>query len=294
MPPCRFPDVDAAALEATIARSGELLTRFATVDDPRNFEPFLQRGRSRFALGAPISDVVLDLRLAARAFSHEIGVRLFKVEKHRLKLRRIDPIHLALLVPDPAFVERVAKDAGLPLMTVYAGAAERALEEEVLPMSPFFSARRLRGPADVTGLAAASYASALAALARGDDREARGVLRILAGAVNDLESEPPVVARRYLHLCAAVSAVVSRTPAVLVQELVALVPYGIADREQALVTDRAGVIERGDGAPDLAIPALVALAALVNLEVDLAPLRDADVALHELTREVRSGWDRLE
>ena len=290
----RFTDVDPEAIERFVAGLAEQLTLYPEISDPRNFEPFVGRGRARFALGAPIADVLNDLRCAGICLRGQARVRLYKLDKSRLKSRRLEPMHLGLLHADAKAAEATGRDYGLPLMTVYAGAADPDLEAEVLPMSGYFRRRALSGPSDIVGLAAASYASALGSLMRGDDAEARGVLRILGAAADTLTGEPPGAGKRYLLQCAALAALLGRRQDELSDHLVALVPWSLAEREAAAKADPDGVRLRGEGAPDPTIPALFGLASIMNVSVDPARVSSADEHLGALCAAVKRGWDAVE
>lgn len=290
----RFPDIDPDALDATIETASAELALYPEVSDPRNYLAFHRRARARFARGHAAGDVVKDLRCAALCLRDQASVRLYKLDVRLLKSRRLDPVHLALLHPDPELVEAMGSDYGLPLTTWYAGAASYDLEREVRPMSGFFRTGVVGSPVDVVGLAAASYAAALGALTRGDENETAAVLRKLNYALERVDDEPPPSGKRYLIQCAALADMLGRREAELAQHLAALAPYARSDRERAMKADPEGARTRGEGAPDLVCPALVGLALLINLEIDLEPLRSVDPHLHALAVEVERGWEMVE
>ena len=293
MPP-RYADVDEDGLRRTIAEQSELLAVYPRIDDPRNFDAFLTRGQARWAAGDPVKPVADDLRCAGICLTGQARVRFYKMEPHRLRSRRIDPIHLALLHASPDHCEGMARDYGLPLMTVYADAANPDLEREVLPMSSYFRSQTFGSPADIAGFAAASYAAVLASLVRGDDAEAAGLLRLLGGGLDQVTVEPPASAKRYLIQCEILADVLGRRAEEVGGDLAALLPFAQADRERALGADARAVQCRGDGAPDTTVPALVALCSLVGLEIDLGPVRAADPAMAELCSEVQRTWAQVE
>jgi len=290
----RFPDVNEEALGRTVAATSESLKQFPDVDDPRNYQTFRLRAQARYAVGAPVREVVDDLRLAGLCLRREARVRLFKMEPHLLKSRRLDPLHLALLHAEPEYVEKMGLEYGLPLMQYYAGTADRHLEAEVQTMSPFFRTRALNHPKHVVGLAAATYCAALGALVRGDEKEAAAVLNMLNRAADTLAQAPPPSGKRYLLQCAALADLLSRRSDDVAQHVAALAPYADSDREKALSMDGDAVRGEGLGAPDLAIPALFGLAALMNIEVDIAPLRAVSPHLADLCAEIERAWLLIE
>lgn len=235
-----------------------------------------------------------DLRMAALCLKDQAGPRLYKLEKHKLKSRRLDPLHLACTHADPELVEHMGGEYALPLMNYYAGQADRAVTEEVEIMSAWFRMRRMTSVHQLVGVAAATYAAVLGATMRGDEREARATLALLMEATEDIREEPPAAGKRYMLQCAAVADIVERRASELSAHLVKLAPYAAAEREKALSADADAVRTEGLGAPDLAIPALVGLALLVNVEVDLGPLRAVAPGLAELAADVERAWMLVE
>ena len=290
----RFTNVDAAGLDATIVRYSETLTVYPEVDDPRNFDAFHGRAEARYARGFPTRDVINDLRCAGICLKSTARVRFYKLEPHRLKTRRLDPMHLALLHADPELVEAMGSDYGLPLMTFYAGAGDPDLEAEVHLFSRYFRARRITGPGDVPGLAAMTYAAALGSLMRGDEAAAGAVLRVLSGAIDDLKTEPPESGKRYLMQCAALADLLGRRTDELASHLVALLPY--TKKVESAAREAAGeaAVTEGRGAPDIVLPALTGLAALMNIDIDLAPLTERDPHHGALAAEVARAWQLVE
>jgi hypothetical protein len=290
----RFDDIDVDALSQAADAATRMLSQHPDVDDPRNYEIFLARARARWALGAAAPLVADDLRLAGRAVRREAGPRLHKLPPQRLKSRRLDPLHLALLCADPESTEQAGHDFGLNLVMVYAGAAGNEVAAEARVLSGFFASRRISGAADVVGLAAATYAATLGAIMRGDEREAVATLAAMNDGLADFKGEPLASGKRYLLQCAFLADLLGRREADASEHLARLVPYSLADREAARKVDPAGVAKRGLGAPDPAIPALVGLAALLNVELDLGALRDADSSIWSLAREIEKQWMLVE
>jgi hypothetical protein len=290
----RYPDVEVAALQSVVSRCTEHLKAYPDLIDPRYLATFVSRAQARYALGTDALSVVNDYRSAARCLDGQAKVRLYKLEKHRLKTRRLDPMHLSLLHAQPDVVERFGSDYGLPLATFYAAAGDADLSAEVRMMSPYFQARELATPADMVGLAAASYASALGSIMAGEEGTARAVLRLLAREGDALEEAPPLAGRRYLLQCAALVDLLEENAASFVDNLVRLAPYCLGEREKALARDPQLVRREGEGGPDLAIVALVGLAMLLNIEVELTPLQAVAPGLVELADVVVAAWELVE
>ncbi len=292
-PTVRFDDARITGLDATIERVSHALLEAPDLEDPRNCDLFTVRAQARWARGLPAADVVDDLRMAGRILLREAGVRLHKLPPTRLKSRRLDPLHLALWHADPGAVERAGAAYGLDLMAVYAGAADPRTGAEARALSGYFASRRLGSVVDLIGLLAATYAAALAAMMRGDEKEAGAMLRLMNEAVADA-AEPPDAGKRYLLQCAVLADLLGRRDDDASEHLAALVPYALAERDKALRADPDAVRSRGLGAPDLVIPALVGLATLMNVEITLRPLKKASPAIHSLAKQVERAWLQVE
>ncbi len=290
----RFTDVDIPVLDATIIQLSRALTTYPEVSDPRNYEVFHARAEARYARGLPIREVVNDLRCSAICLQTTARVRLYKLEPHRLKTRRLDPMHLALLHPNPEIVETMGSDCGVPLMTYYAGTGSPDLEAEIELFSPYFRSRQLGGPKDVPGLAAMTYAAALGYLMIGDESATGAVLRVLGEAVETLDEPPSDAGRRYLMQCAALADLLGRRAKEFSEHLIGLLPHtqSVEAKARSAAGERAGT--EGIGAPDVVIPALAGLAALMNLDIDLGALKSAAPDQGALAAEVLQGWELVE
>lgn len=290
----RYEDVDGASLDAYITRATIALAIYPDLDDPRNFDVMHGRACARWARGDNPKPVLADLRSAALCLRGQGDVRLYKMEPHRLKSRRLIPLHLACLHADPVALEGMGAEYALPLMAFYADAAPHEVERELKVLSGYFSARRLAHANDIIGLAAATYAAALASMMRGDEKEAAASLRVLMMEADRLTEAPPAAARRYLHQCAAIGALLGGRTDEVVEHLVALTPYAEGERDRAMLADPEAVRTTGVGAPDLAIPALVGLAMLMNHDLKIRPLKATAPELHGLCKAVVAAWAEVE
>jgi len=279
----RVPGLSVSELQQSLADSDALLKRFPELSDPRLHSTFLTRARARWALGQSVEYVLADLRSSALCIEGQASIRLFKLEHHKLRSRRIEPLHLAALHPEPEFVESFGRDYGLPLAAWYADAASNDLDTELKVISGYFNRSqrrtdRIEAPHEMVGLAAATYAAAFGYLAAGDDGSASVVLRMIAQLSNELTTAPPEPARRYLRQCASLAAIHRRDDGELTESL------------EGLLAD----VSHDATSPSLVIPALVGLAMLVNVEPDLESFRDQDPYTWSLANAVREAWFQVE
>lgn len=211
--PTDLQEGQARALAALTAAT-EAIVAVPAADDPRLYDVYLQRARAHWDLDHDANDVRSDLEMAARCARSQGGSRLLKLEATRLRTRRLDPLHLALCTPEPPFVESMAATFGLPLLAYYARTATNDVITEVRAMSSAFRTGAVDGPADTTGLAAASYAGALGLLASGDSHGARALLKKLERQLDDApdSAAPPAAGKRLLHGCAVIAAIAARAP----------------------------------------------------------------------------------
>ena len=281
---------DAAALDypEALKQFEVALASYPKLTDPRLHDVYLRRARLRWRVGFPTVGVLADLRSAAMCLDGEAAVRLYKLEPHRLRTRRIDPLHLAAVHPDPDMLERFGGDYGLPLATWYADAAAHSLEAELRVLSSVFGRARRAAhlqqamqtttPVEMVGLAAATYSAGFGYLAAGDTGSAAAVLTTLSQASNALDAAPPEAAKRYLRQCAAVASLLAKDEAQFLDDVLALVPD----------------VTHGADAPDLVIPALIGLAMLNNVEPDLSELREHCVLTWSLALAVQEAWLQIE
>lgn len=284
----RYASEEPGALRQALASLDKAFHAFPNQADPRLHTTYWDRGTTRWRLGYPVDQVIADLRNAAVCIDGEASIRLFKLEHHRLRTRRIDPLHLAALHPNPDMLERFGREYGLPLAVFYAGAATSTLESELGVISGYFSRRakvqsgeserRLRSPSEMVGLAAATYAATFGYIAAGDAGSAAIALTMVSSASETLESPPPEPARKYLRQCAALAAIHSRDADDLSQALPPLV---------SRTSKETGVI-------DLVVPAIVGLAMLANVDPDLAALRQACPMTWSLANAVQEAWYQVE
>jgi hypothetical protein len=279
----RVPGLQMSELKKSLLEIEALLARFPELNDPRLHNAFWDRACIRWALEYPVESVIADLRSSALCLEGQASIRLFKLEHHRLKTRRIDPLHLAALHPDPEFVERFGSEYGLPLAAWYADAATAELTSELSVISGYFQRRtnrsgELDSPKQMTGLAAATYSAAFGYLAAGDEGSAAVVLQMLARQSNALLAAPPDAAKRYLRQSVALTAILQRDE------------DGLSNALKELLSD----VKPGPRSPDLVIPALVGLAMLMNVEPDLGPLQEPDPLAWSIAVAVQEAWFAVE
>lgn len=199
------------SIDDDIREASEAIALVPAADDPRLYDLYLKRARARFAWGEGPDAVYADLCLAGRCAASQGGVRLLKFEPHRVRPRRLDPLHLSLLVPEPPLVERCAEVFGLPLLSFFAKTATSDVVNEVRALSSVFRTGALDGPADLQGLGVATYAAALGLIASGDKRAAGALLVRYDRSVDARgDLEPPPAARRYLNGIECLSALKRR------------------------------------------------------------------------------------
>lgn len=199
----RLPGLDGAALSRLLEELEEEVIRYVDTLDLRHAGAFAMRAHVRFAAGAPPDEVLDDLWMASRCLISDPAMHLARTPPERLLTRRISPIEVALLGGQPELAARLAGALGLPLAAGLAGVADEALMEELGILSPGLVGKPLTRPEHLMGLAAAVWAGALSAAARGFEDEALMALSLLARARYDgpLEPQHRAVMMRYGGLC---------------------------------------------------------------------------------------------
>ncbi len=243
--------LDSAIASVVVRETTEQILLTPAADDPRLVEPYTKRAGAYFALGETNS-ARADYGSAARAVMSQGGSRLIKVPVERVRTRRLDPLHLLLCEPDPPLVEKGGPLFGLPLLSFYARTATSEIVNEVRAMSSAFRTGGVDTPADLTGLAVATYAGAFGLLAAGDKSSARALLKKLERVLDTVpEAVVPVRGgRRFLSGCAALAAIVGRDVSLFHQQA----------RE-------ASELRGEDDTPDLLLLGLAGLAMLETLPV---------------------------
>ncbi|MBT9555634.1 MAG: hypothetical protein IV100_06370 [Myxococcales bacterium] len=246
-----MPVLDPAIAPIVVRETTEQILLTPAADDPRLVEPYTKRAGAHFALGDAASARV-DLGAAARAVMSQGGSRLIKTPVERVRTRRLDPLHLLLCEPEPRLVEKGGPLFGLPLLSYYARTAASEIVNEVRSMSSAFRNGAVETPADLTGLAVATYAGAFGLLAAGDKSSARALLKKLEKFLDVVpESVVPVRGgRRFLSGCAALAAIVGRDVSLFHQQ-----------------ARDASELRGEDDTPDLMLLGLVGLAMLETLPV---------------------------
>ncbi len=283
----RTPNINIIEATASIETLNSTFKSYPILTDPRLHSVFWHRAKLRWARGDSVEVVLADLRSSALCLRGQADIRLFKLEPERLRSRRIDPLHLAALHPDPDVLETFGREYGLPLATWYAGAGSRPLEEELRVLSGFFSRLHppheqknyeIRASTEMVGLSAATYAAAFGYLAAGDYGSAAVVLTMISALAESLDTPPPDAAKRYLRQCSALAAIHGRDADALSEALI------------LLLND----VHHDANAPDLVIPALVGLAMLINVEPDLVRLREHDAITWSIAAAVAESWALVE
>ncbi len=233
-----------------IREATEAIALVPAPDDPRLYDVYLQRARARYALGVDAELVRRDLEATGRCAASQGGVRLLKFEANRVKVRRLEPLHLALLVPEPPLVERCGEAFGLPLLAYFARTASNDVVTEVRALSSAFRGPSVDTPADLLGLAVGTYSAVLGQLAAGDKKAASALLTRYDRAVDSCELTPPAPALRYLYGVECLAAIARRdSPGV------------------ALALGRVAARATADDAPDLMALGLLGLSTLETLDV---------------------------
>ena len=197
----RFAGVDTDHLAwMLVAVDGRIRGRMDETDY-RLFEDYLVRAQLRYGAGFAAHEVLDDLWSAARCVRFREELHLARVPVERFRLRRIQPLEVAILGGEQRLARQVAEGFGLPISTLAADMAPQALKDEIRYLTRYFDGR-LRDAMDLAGLAAAMYVGALSALVRGFDDEAMLAVRIFRQALKTSGMDPqenPHTAR-YLRL----------------------------------------------------------------------------------------------
>ncbi|MBM4319015.1 MAG: hypothetical protein FJ125_03430 [Deltaproteobacteria bacterium] len=177
----RYPGVDSDHLAwMLVSVDGRIASRMDEIDY-RAYEDYYQRAQLRYGAGFPAHEVLDDLWCAARCLRFQEKLHLTKVPVERFRLRRIQPLELAILGGEHRLMRQVAEGYGIPIGTLAADMAPPELKEEARQVTRYFDGF-LRDELDLAGLAALMYVCALASLARGFADEAILAVRIFRQA----------------------------------------------------------------------------------------------------------------
>ena len=202
--PTRVSGIEEANLLELVRGLDTRLQAHADELDFRNAGPYIERAQAKYAAGYPLVHVIDDLWLASRCLHERVELHLLKHAVEKLRVRRIEPLELAVLGGQTSVMLRAAEDYTFPLMPVLARTAGQEQRNEAAHCSSFFSTERISGLRDLVGMAAAVYSFALGALVRGTDDEASLALDLVRDAAKALgvsggdDDPPPLV--RYLRL----------------------------------------------------------------------------------------------
>ena len=291
--PIRVSGIEESVLLELIRNLDLRLQSHADELDFRNAGAYVERAQAKFAAGYPLVPVIDDLWLASRCLHERVELHLLKHAVEKLRVRRIEPIELAVLGGQTSVMLAAAEAYAFPLMPVLARTASQVTRNEAAHCSSFFSTERIQGLRDLVGMAAAAYSAALGATVRGADDEAELALNMVRDAARALgvtgaAGEPPPLVR-YLRLCRALRLILRSET----EPLAGLLRDVVAAHEETLANAAAGdpatwsQPKRAAAWFDTSTGALLALAVLKAVPVDGEALADGALPYRELYEEMR-------